>query len=166
MPITVAAAGSYPKGPHHGRPSRLGRAVAAYETGEIGPRQLRGAQDDFVEEIIGEQVRSGLGLVNDGHVRWADVFTPFASRIRGFTVPAGGLDSPNGHGSSLRRVTRTVEWGGPVTIDDWRFAASVSAVPVKQVVTGPFSLVRQSSNEHYASERALVLDVARVLNQE
>ncbi|MGH2689031.1 MAG: hypothetical protein ACRDKW_09530 [Actinomycetota bacterium] len=166
MPITVAAAGSYPKGPHLGRLPRLSRAVAAFETGEIGPRQLRGAEDDFVEEIIGEQVRSGLGLVNDGHVRWPDVFTPFARRIRGFTVPPGASASPNGHESPPRRVTRTVEWGGPVTIDDWRFAASVAAVPVKQVVTGPFSLVRQSSNEHYASERALVLDVARVLNQE
>jgi 5-methyltetrahydropteroyltriglutamate--homocysteine methyltransferase len=166
MPITAAAAGSYPKAPHEGRPSRLGRAVEAFQAGDIGPRQLRGAQDDFVEEIIGEQVRAGLGLVNDGHVRWPDVFTPFARKIRGFTVPAGGQDSPNGHGKSLRRVTRTIEWGGPVTIDDWQFASSVATVPVKQVMTGPFSLVRQSRNEHYASERQLVLDVARVLNQE
>ena len=166
--ITTSAVGSYPKAPHEGRPSRLGRATEALRNGEIDETQLRRVQDDLVEEVIAEQVRAGIDLVTDGHVRWSDPQAPFARKLAGFTTAADdlvpyfdtGTDYPRPH------VTGTVGWGGPVTIEDWRFASSISDVPVKQVITGPYSLVKLSRNEHYRAERDLVLDVARVLNQE
>lgn len=167
-PITTAAVGSYPKAPHEGRPFRLARATEAFRNGEIDEARLRRAQDDFVEEVIAEQVRAGIDLVTDGHVRWADGQAPFARKLTGFTT---STDDPTPYfdvGADDRRphVTGAVGWGGPVTVDEWRFASSIADVPVKQVITGPYSLVKLSRNEHYTSVRDLVLDVARVLNQE
>jgi 5-methyltetrahydropteroyltriglutamate--homocysteine methyltransferase len=164
MPITTATVGSYPKRPHEGRPFRLGRAIEAFGSGQIDHDQLRRLEDDFVEEVIAEQVLAGIDLVTDGHVRWPDVHTPFAKKLAGFTVDGR---PPNGGSADGRpHVTGTVGWGGPVTLEGWQFASSVSNVPVKQVVTGPYSLVKRSENVHYSSERELTLDVARVLNQE
>jgi 5-methyltetrahydropteroyltriglutamate--homocysteine methyltransferase len=167
-PITAAAVGSYPKAPHEGRPFRLGRAIEAFRNGEIDEDQLCRVQDDLVEEVVAEQVRAGLGLVTDGQVRWTDLQEPFARQLAGFSTaaddPAPWFDT----GVDYRRphVVGTVGWGGPVTIDGWRFASSIAGAPVKQVICGPYSLVKLSRNEHYTSERDLVLDVARVLNQE
>jgi 5-methyltetrahydropteroyltriglutamate--homocysteine methyltransferase len=166
--ITTSAAGSYPKTPHEGRPSRLGRAIQAHRNGEIDEARLRRVEDDLVEEVIAEQVRAGIDLVTDGQVRWTDAQAPFARKLTGFTI---AIDDPapyfhTGAGYQRPHVTGMVGWGGPVTIDDWGFASSISDVPVKQVITGPYSLVKLSRNEHYRAERDLVLDVARVLNQE
>ncbi|HEY8199839.1 MAG TPA: hypothetical protein VII47_00635 [Actinomycetota bacterium] len=166
-PIT-AAVGSYPKAPHEGRPSRLARAIEAFESGEIDQDQLRRVQDDLVEEVVAEQVRAGLDLVTDGQVRWTDPQEPFALQLRGFSTSADDPAPWFGTGADFRRphVVGKVGWGGPVTIGGWRFASSIADAPVKQVICGPYSLVKLSRNEHYASERDLVLDVARVLNQE
>ncbi len=51
---------------------------------------------------------------------------------------------------------------GPVR----RFAAQLTDRPVKQTLTGPYSLGKLSSNEWYGSESDLVLDIARALNAE
>ena len=166
--ITTSAVGSYPKAPHEGRPSRLGRAIEALRNGGIDEAHLRRVQDDLVEEVIAEQVRAGIDLVTDGQVRWTDPQAPFARKLTGFTIPTDDPAPYFDEGADYQRphVTGAVGWGGPVTIDDWGFASSISDVPVKQVITGPYSLVKLSRNEHYTTERDLVLDVARVLNQE
>lgn len=166
--VIASAVGSYPKAPHEGRPSRLGRAIEAFDNGEIDEDQLGRVQDDFVEEVVAEQVRAGLDIVTDGQVRWADPQEPFARQLAGFSTAADDTAPWFDGGTHYRRphVVGSVGWGGPVTIGGWEFASSISDVPVKQVICGPYSLVKLARNEHYASERDLVLDVARVLNQE
>src|SRR3972149_6953064 len=40
------------------------------------------------------------------------------------------------------RALRTPPWRGPITVEDWRFAASATEVPVKQCLVGPYTLGR------------------------
>jgi 5-methyltetrahydropteroyltriglutamate--homocysteine methyltransferase len=118
--------------------------------------------------LIGEQVDAGVDLVTDGHVRWPDAQTPLAAGLEGFTTPHDDLIRYFDNNTYYRRphVTGPVHWRGPITVEGWRFASSVAARPVKQTLTGPYSLVKLSTNDSYEDEAELVLDVARALNAE
>lgn len=168
MPITTTVVGSYPKPPHEGRPFRLRRAIAAFERGEIGAPELRKVEDDLAEEVLAEHVAAGIDLVTDGQVRWTDPVTPFARKLGGFLAAHEDLIRFFDNNTYYRRphVTGRVEWGGPVTVQDWDFASSLTDATVKQAIIGPYSLAKLSKNEHYSHEGDLVLDIARVLNQE
>jgi 5-methyltetrahydropteroyltriglutamate--homocysteine methyltransferase len=121
-----------------------------------------------VEELIGEQVGAGVDLVTDGHARWPDAQTPLAAGLEGFTTPHDDLIRYFDNNTYYRRpyVTGPVRWKGPITVEGWRFASSVAGRPVKQTLTGPYSLVKLSRNDSYEDEAELVLDVARALNAE
>lgn len=168
MNVTASVVGSYPKPPHEGQPFRLRSAIAARERGEISAADLEGVQDDLVEELIGEQVGAGIDLVTDGHARWPDAQTPLAAGLEGFTTAHDDLIRYFDNNTYYRRphVTGPVRWRQPITVEGWRFASGVAARPVKQTLTGPYSLVKLSRNEYYEDEAELVLDVARALNAE
>jgi 5-methyltetrahydropteroyltriglutamate--homocysteine methyltransferase len=51
-------------------------------------------------------------------------------------------------------------------VDEFRFLRRFTDRAAKISVTGPLSLVKRIRNEHYPSEEALALDVARVMNLE
>jgi 5-methyltetrahydropteroyltriglutamate--homocysteine methyltransferase len=51
-------------------------------------------------------------------------------------------------------------------VDEFRFLRRFTDRRAKVSVTGPLSLVKRIRNEHYPSEEALALDVARVMNVE
>ncbi|HEX2270579.1 MAG TPA: hypothetical protein VHH35_13625, partial [Pyrinomonadaceae bacterium] len=54
----------------------------------------------------------------------------------------------------------------PVTIDWWRYAQSLTDAPVKGMLTGPYTICDWSFNEHYATRRDFVLDLAKVIRDE
>src|SRR5262249_56961587 len=51
-------------------------------------------------------------------------------------------------------------------VDDFRFLQRFTDRRAKMSVTGPHSLVKRIRNEHYPSEEAFALDIARVMNLE
>jgi len=166
--VTAGVVGSYPKPPREGRPFPLRRAIAAFERGEITLDDLRRVQDALVEEVVGEHVAAGIGLLTDGQVRWSDAQTPLARGLEGFTTAHDDLIRYFDTNTYYRRphVVGPVRWTAPITVEGWRFAAGLTDRPVKQTLTGPYSLVKLSRNDFYASESGLVLDAARALNAE
>jgi 5-methyltetrahydropteroyltriglutamate--homocysteine methyltransferase len=54
----------------------------------------------------------------------------------------------------------------PITVEWWRFAQSLTDKPVKGMLTGPYTICDWSFNEHYATRRDLVLDLARAIRDE
>lgn len=166
MAIETTVAGSYPKPPDEGRPFVLRKTLQALDRGDATPEELRRAQDDLVGEVISEQVEAGIDLVTDGQVRWDDILTPFARHTSGFEV--SGLLRWFDNNVYYRRpvCTAAIEWRGPATVDDFRFAQSVSDRPVKVVIPGPVTFARLSLDEHYGDHEAFVLALANVLAQE
>ncbi len=164
--MSVTAVGNYPKLSERPGGPNLRRAIARFETGEIFLDELRAVQDAVTLEVIREQVEAGLDLVTDGMIRWDDGQTYIARALEGFQIT--GLiryfDS-NTYYRQPMAVSR-VRWKGPITVQDYEFAASNSPKPVKAVLTGPYTLARLSKDSHYHDLRAFVLDLAQALNQE
>jgi len=59
-----------------------------------------------------------------------------------------------------------VHWQGPMTVEMWRYAQGLTDKPVKGMLTGPYTMVDWSFDEHYGSRREAVLDMARAIHQE
>lgn len=166
MGIATTVVGSFPKPPDEGVPFRLRQTLHAVERGEADEADVRRAQDDLVREVIREQQDAGLDIVTDGQVRWDDILTPFARAMAGFEI--GGLLRWFDNNVYYRRpvCVGPIEWRGPATVEDFRFAQSSTDLPVKAVLPGAVTFARLAVDEHYGSRESFVLAIARVLAQE
>ena len=164
MAYTVTVIGSYPKPPHEGGEFRLRKALQAVDRGEAGDDDVRAAQDDLVRDVIDEQVAAGVDLVTDGQVRWDDPLTRFAEGLE--NVAVSGLLRYFDNNTYFRQpvVKGPIERTGPVLVEEFRFAASVSPVPVKAVLPGPYTFVALSRDENGGDPAVLLGAVAAVLN--
>lgn len=166
MSIETTVVGSYPKPPDEGQPFTVRKTLHAIEKGNATSDDLKKAQDDLVTAVIKEQEAAGIDLITDGHGRWDDILTPFARQIRGFEI--GGLLRWFDNNVYYRKpiCTGPLEWGGPASVDAFKFAQSVAKNPIKAVIPGPVTFAHLSIDEHYADHENFVLAIARVLAQE
>ena len=166
MPARVTVVGSYPKPPHEGGTFTLRQTLHALDRGDASVVDVRAAQDDLVREVIAEQAEAGIELVTDGQVRWDDGLTRFAEGLEGFGTT--GLLRYFDNNTYFRQpvVKSEVHRHGHVVLDEYLFAAEHAPVPVKQVLTGPYTLAALSVDEHYGNLGALVRDLAAALNSE
>lgn len=166
MAIGTTVVGSYPKPPDEGQPFVVRKALHALERGEATVEDLRRAQDELAREAIAEQAAAGIDLLTDGQTRWDDIVTPFARNMAGFEI--GGLLRFFDNNVYYRRPVckGPVEWRGPTSVADFRFASSATDRRVKATLPGPITFARMSLDEHYNSHESFVLEIAKVLAQE
>lgn len=166
MAIRTTVVGSYPKPPDEGQTFTVRKTLHAIERGDATADDLKTARDELAARHIAEQEEAGIDLVTDGLARWDDILTPFARTIRGFEV--GGLLRWFDNNVYYRRpiCIGDLEWGGPSSVEDLRYAKSVSSKPVKAVLPGPVTFARLSVDEHYGDHDRFVEAIARVLAQE
>jgi 5-methyltetrahydropteroyltriglutamate--homocysteine methyltransferase len=124
------------------------------------------AHEELTREVVAEQERAGIDLVTDGAIRWDDIVTPFARHIAGFEI--GGLLRFFDNNVYYRRpvCTGPIEWRGPATVENFKFAQSVANVPVKAVIPGPVTFAHLSIDEYYNDHVKFVMALASVLAQE
>jgi 5-methyltetrahydropteroyltriglutamate--homocysteine methyltransferase len=157
--LWTTSVGSLPK------PPEIVAARGRYVRGEIGREDLlqleRAATRDWVEF----QNSIGMDVVVDGEIYRGDMVAYFAEELPGLEI--GGL--VRSYGNRYYRKPIAVGAIGrdhPVTVDWWRYAQSLTDAPVKGMLTGPYTICDWSFNEHYATRRDFVLDLARVIRDE
>ncbi len=147
---------------------RLRRAYHRFDRGDIDEDELHEFEDEYVEEVIGEQIDAGLDIVTDGMIRWYDHVSHLAGKLSGTEV--GGLVRFFDTNYLVReaRVTGRVHRETPLTVRDFEHASGVSDRPVKAVLTGPCTLAHHSilDDGPYGSIRELAEDYATVLRDE
>jgi 5-methyltetrahydropteroyltriglutamate--homocysteine methyltransferase len=63
-------------------------------------------------------------------------------------------------------MTGPVRWPGPMTVDWWRWTQSLTSRPVKGMLTGPYTLMDWSFDDHYPDRRTACLALAREVRKE
>ena len=163
---TLTTIGSYPRPPHEGGDFRLRKTLNALDRGEATAGDVAGAEDDLTREILGEQATAGVDLVTDGQVRWVDSLSHIADALEG-CVSSGLLRYFDTNVYFRQPVVKgPVGRTSPIVLDEFRFAAANSTVPVKAVLTGPYTLAALALDEHYGDRRVLARDLAAALNAE
>jgi len=164
--VIATMVGNYPKIADRPGGQAYRQALHRLDRGEIDQAELARVAEAVTREVIDEQVRAGLDLLTDGMIRWEDNQTYFARRLEGVTL-AGLIRYFDTNTYYRQPVIRgPIRWPGPITVDDWRFAAAYSPRPVKAILPGPYTLARLSRSEYYTDRRRLTLALAEAVNHE
>ena len=157
--LLTTSVGSLPKSPE------LMRARTRFSRGEIGEEELRDLELEATRDWIQVQLDLGVDILVDGEQDRGDMVTFFAERMAGFTI--SGLVRSYGNRYYRKPIAvGPVGRPGPLTLDVWRFAQGLTDRPVKGMVTGPYTIAEWSFNEHYATRREFILEVARAIREE
>lgn len=155
----TTSVGSFPK------PDYLVRARADFAKGRITAQQLRDLERKATAFWIETQEKLGVDVFVDGEMYRGDMVAYFAERLPGFTE--GGLVRAYGNRYYHKPIiTGEVSWPGPVTVDSWQFAQSLTKKPVKGMLTGAYTIMDWSFNEHYPDRRSSAISLASVIRKE
>ncbi|HYM91842.1 MAG TPA: methionine synthase, partial [bacterium] len=89
----------------------------------------------------------------------------FADQMDGFAI-SGLVRSYGNRYYPKPAVVQPVGRRAPITVDWWSYAQSLTSHPVKGMLTGPYTIAEWSFNEHYPTQRELVLELARAIHDE
>ena len=166
MKLITASTGSYPRIGTAPEKQRLRAEYARLEKGEISREDFARVQDEVTKEVIEAQRRAGIELATDGQVRWYDQISHFARKLSGCEI--NGLLRLFDTNFYFRQpvINGKVQWTAPIVVDEFTFAKKVSPIPIKPVVTGPYTLAKHSIDRHYRNFSSLVADFAAAIGKE
>jgi 5-methyltetrahydropteroyltriglutamate--homocysteine methyltransferase len=155
----TTSVGSFPK------PDYLVKARADFSKGNLKREKLTEMERKATAYWIEQQEALGVDVLVDGEQYRGDMVAFFAEIIPGFSK--GGLVRSYGNRYYHKPIiTGAVSWPGPMTVEWWKFAQGLTKKPVKGMLTGPYTVMDWSFNEHYADRRATSLALAVVIRKE
>jgi 5-methyltetrahydropteroyltriglutamate--homocysteine methyltransferase len=157
LPIT--AVGSYAK------PEELTKARAKFVRGDISKDELRKYQEEATAMWMGFQNEIGVDVPVDGEMYRTDMVEYFAEEMDGFEK-GGWVRSYGNRYYRKPIITSEIRWRGPITVDWWKFAQSLTDKPVKGMFTGGYTTMDWSFNEFYPDRKAVALALAREFRKE
>ena len=157
--LKTTSVGSFPK------PDYIMRARAQHSAGKMDVQELERLEKQATKEWIDFQEQIGIDILVDGEQYRGDMATYFAELMDGFTI--SGLVRSYGNRYYRKPIAvGRVERRGPMTLDMWRYAQSLTDKPVKGMLTGPYTMADWSFNEYYPTREAFILDLARAVHEE
>jgi 5-methyltetrahydropteroyltriglutamate--homocysteine methyltransferase len=158
--LLTTSVGSLPK------PDYLVKARAQARRGELDPRKLRLLEEQATREWIAAQEALGIDIIVDGEQYRGDMVAYFAEHLGGFKAESELVRSYGNRYYRKPIIVGKVTRPKPVTVEWWRFAQRLTKQPVKGMLTGPYTIMDWSFNEHYPSRRATTLAIAKVIRDE
>ncbi len=157
--LQTTSVGSFPK------PDYLLKARAKASKGELRLQELRALEERATDEWMRFQEAIGIDIPVDGEQYRGDMATYFAENLEGTEI--SGLVRSYGN-RFYKKPVIVGELGRKEAISvDWhRFAQARTERPVKGMITGPYTMMDWSFDEHYGSREAACLAFAKLLHQE
>jgi len=157
--LWTTSVGSLPK------PDYIIKARGQLARKEIEREELKELELKATREWIEFQDSIGTDVVVDGEQYRGDMVAFFAEEMPGLEI--GGLVRSYGNRYYRKPIaTSPVGRDKPITVEWWEYAQSLTDKPVKGMLTGPYTICDWSFNEHYATRRDFVLDLARAIRDE
>jgi 5-methyltetrahydropteroyltriglutamate--homocysteine methyltransferase len=155
----TSTVGSFPK------PDYLVEARARATRNAITRSELDALERKATEFWIRTQEELGVDVLVDGEQYRGDMVAYFAETMGGFA--RGGLVRSYGNRYYHKPViSGEVRWPGPITVDWWKWTQSLTSRPVKGMLTGPYTIMDWSFNDHYADRKAACLALAGEVRKE
>ena len=157
--LPVTSVGSFPK------PDYLTKARFAFSKKRIGRDELDKLEKQATNEWLSYQESAGIDVLVDGEMYRGDMVAYFAEHMPGFN--RGGLVRSYGNRFYHKPIIAgEVKWPYPLTIDWWKYAQDQAKLPVKGMLTGPYTIMDWSFNEYYADRRSAALALAETIRLE
>jgi 5-methyltetrahydropteroyltriglutamate--homocysteine methyltransferase len=146
---------------------RLPPRVRAKEVWRIPEEHLEDAQDAATLAAIRDMERAGIDIVTDGEIRRESYSNRFATALEGIDIerPGTAIDR-TGHANPVPRIVGKIRRTRPVELRDADFLVKNTDRRTKVTLPGPFTMIQQAQNDHYASPEAAAMDYAEAVNAE
>ena len=157
LPLTTV--GSFPK------PPELKEARKQNREGDLSDDDLDEQAREATRFWLDKQSELDYDIYVDGEQYRGDMATYFAENLQGFEI--GGL--VRSYGNRYYRkpiVVDEIVWEQPITVDWWRFAQNYADRPVKGMLTGPYTMMDWTFNEHYPSRAETARAFAAAIRSE
>jgi 5-methyltetrahydropteroyltriglutamate--homocysteine methyltransferase len=162
--LITTAVGSYAK------PAYLTKARSEFSQGKIGVDELRRLEREATEYWIRVQEKVGLDVLVHGEMERGDMVAYLTGEAGGNPIKGmklGGLVRSYGNRYYHKPIIHgKLDYPGPMTVEMWQYAQSLTERPVKGMLTGAYTMVEWSFDEHYPSRRDAVMDMARIIRAE
>ncbi|VEB44767.1 5-methyltetrahydropteroyltriglutamate--homocysteine methyltransferase [Chromobacterium violaceum] len=160
-PLPTTTIGSFPQTP------AIRASRAAFKKGELSAAGYRQAMEKEIELAIRRQEALGLDVLVHGEAERNDMVEYFGEQLAGFAFSAGGWVQSYGS----RCVKPPIIFGDvarpkPMTVDWARYAQSLTAKPVKGMLTGPVTILQWSFVRDDLPRREVCRQIALALNDE
>ncbi|MEE6272089.1 5-methyltetrahydropteroyltriglutamate--homocysteine S-methyltransferase [Georgenia wangjunii] len=138
-PLPTTTIGSFPQTPE------IRRARAAHRKGQLSAEEYTDEMRAEIRRVVELQEEIGLDVLVHGEPERNDMVQYFAENLDGFAVTENGWVQSYG-----TRCTRpSLLWGdvtrpAPITVEWATYAASLTAKPVKGMLTGPVTILAWS----------------------
>ncbi|MGH2449873.1 MAG: hypothetical protein ACRDGE_01120 [Candidatus Limnocylindria bacterium] len=145
----------------------LRKALHRFDSGEIDEAALAVVFDERTRDAIGELEAAGVDVINDGQIRWDDLFAPLARSWR--NVSRGPLERFYDNNTYFRQpvIEGPIETDGTTFARDFAFARRLAKrSEVKAAVPGPVTFATLAQDRHYRSFEDRLLAAADALAAE
>jgi len=157
--LPTTSVGSFPK------PDYLMKARSEFAKGKISREELEQTEKRATEFWIRKQEELDVDVLVDGEMYRGDMVAYFSEHIAGFEQ--GGLVRSYGNRYYHKPIIASeVRWEGPITVDWWKYAQSLTKRPVKGMLTGPYTVMDWSFNEAYPDRKAACFALAGEIRKE
>ncbi|MBX9345588.1 5-methyltetrahydropteroyltriglutamate--homocysteine S-methyltransferase [Chromobacterium vaccinii] len=160
-PLPTTTIGSFPQTP------AIRASRAAFKKGKLPAADYQQAMEKEIELAIRRQESLGLDVLVHGEAERNDMVEYFGEQLAGFAFTAGGWVQSYGS----RCVKPPIIFGDvgrpvPMTVDWARYAQSLTAKPVKGMLTGPVTILQWSFVRDDLPRSAVCRQIALALNDE
>jgi 5-methyltetrahydropteroyltriglutamate--homocysteine methyltransferase len=157
--LRTTTAGWFPK------PLELRRARWRHAEGQIDEAALRRAEDAATRDVVTLQEDLGLDLLVEGQMERGDAVTFFAEHLAGMEI--GGLVRCLDNRYYRRpRIVGEVGRKTRIAAARWQAVQALTQKPVRAILTGPYTLMDWSFDEHYGSRENCCLALAEAVRAE
>lgn len=156
LPTTVV--GSY------SMPGWLERLKTEYFARRISRHDLDEIHDTAVKADIKDQEVAGIDIITDGEARRDNMIDYFVERLPGVQIDRSSKKFYYDFYDSV--VQGKLPMASLGLVADFKFLRANTDREAKICLTGPHCLSKRIRNQHYPSEEALAMDLARVFNLE
>ena len=157
------------------RPKRLRDAFRQRSATAISEAEFRRVQDEAVRGVVKLQEDAGLEVVTDGEFRRTSYWARFVLLTQGLEVRQAMFKFHDDHGHetdfTAPYVAGKVSRTAPITLDEYRFVASVAKGTPKITMPAPSTMHFYRCNDYgdpaaYADAGAFFKDLGNVYRQE
>ncbi|MGH2377367.1 MAG: hypothetical protein ACRDGT_02720 [Candidatus Limnocylindria bacterium] len=165
--MNTTVIGAFPKISDDPGGQELRRALHRLDRGETDAAAVEAVVEQVTRAAITEMERAGIDVVNDGQVRWDDLFSPFARAWKG--VSRGPLERFYDNNTYFRQpvIEGKIATDGRTLTHDLAVALAVAKQPVKAAVCGPLTFATLTAEDRaYGSLEERTLAIADALAEE
>lgn len=147
------------------KPDYLQRARNRHAAGKTTDAELDALTQRATKEVVELQEKIGLDIFVHGEMERGDMVAYFAESMPGMQ-PGELVRSYGNRYYHKPMIVDELRWEEPITVQMWKHAQSLTRKPMKGMLTGPYTMVEWSFDEHYGSRKEAVLGMAKVVHRE